>query len=171
MISIRPATIHDQKSIMDIYNEAVRNTTATFDTEERSIEQQLRWFEKHKSNHPVLIAEENSAIIGWASLSAWSDRSAYDGTVEVSVYVHHEHRNKGIGKKLLEVVTWEGEKVKNHSVISRISGGNEISIHIHEAIGYKHIGIMKEAGMKFGKYIDVYMMQLLYHTLNSKADV
>lgn len=161
MLTIRPATEKDQFAILDIYNEAVENTTATFDTEQRSAENQMLWFKKHKNNHPVIIGEEDDIIKGWASLSPWSDRKAYDGTVEVSVYVHHDHRGKGIGKKLLEIITLEGKKVNNHTIISRISAGNEISIHIHEQIGYRHIGVMKEAGIKFGKYIDVYFMQYM----------
>ena len=161
MLTIRPATEKDQFAILDIYNEAVENTTATFDTEQRTAENQMLWFKKHKNNHPVIIGEEDDIIKGWASLSPWSDRKAYDRTVEVSVYVHHDHRGKGIGKKLLEIITLEGKKVNNHTIISRISAGNEISIHIHEQIGYRHIGVMKEAGMKFGKYIDVYFMQYM----------
>jgi phosphinothricin acetyltransferase len=162
MLNIRPATEQDQQSIMEIYNDAVENTTATFDTELRNFNDQIAWFKKHKSNHPVIVGEENNIIKGWASLSGWSDRKAYDGTVEVSVYVHKDSRGQGIGKKLLEIITHEGKKVKNHTVISRIAGGNEVSIHIHEILGYRHIGVMKEAGWKFGKYVDVYMMQYLY---------
>ena len=162
MLSIRPALEKDQQAIMEIYNEAVENTTATFDTEKRSIVNQMEWFRKHKHNHPVIVGEENGMIKGWASLSPWSDRKAYDGTVEVSVYVHHEHRGKGIGKKLLEIITLEGKRVKNHMIISRISAGNEISIHIHEQLGYRHIGVMKEAGIKFGRLIDVNMMQYIF---------
>jgi phosphinothricin acetyltransferase len=162
MISFRPATEQDQEAIMDIYNDAVVNTTATFDTEKRTIEKQLRWFRNHKSNHPVFVAVEDEKVAGWASLSAWSDRCAYEGTVEVSVYIHPGSRGKGIGKKLLQIITEEGRKAKNHSVISRIAAENEVSIHIHESLGYKHIGIMKEVGLKFGRYIDVCMMQYLY---------
>ena len=162
MLSIRPALEKDQQAIMEIYNEAVENTTATFDTEKRSIVNQMEWFRKHKHNHPVIVGEENGMIKGWASLSPWSDRKAYDGTVEVSVYVHHDHRGKGIGKKLLEIITLEGKREKNHMIISRISAGNEISIHIHEQLGYRHIGVMKEAGIKFGRLIDVNMMQYIF---------
>lgn len=162
MVHIRPATESDQNFVMEIYNEAVRNTTATFDTVERTFDEQLTWFRKHKKNHPIFVAEEKGVVIGWASLSAWSDRCAYDGTVEVSVYIHHEHRGKGVGKKLLEMITLEGKNVNNHSVISRITADNEISIHLHESMGYRHIGVMKEVGFKFGKYIDVCMMQYMY---------
>jgi len=162
MLNIRPATSSDQQAILDIYNEAVANTTATFDTEPRSPEKQMEWWSKHKKNHPVLVAEEKGFIAGWASLSPWSDRCAYDTTVEVSVYIHKDFRGRGIGSKLLEIVTLEGGKVGNHTVLSRISDGNGSSVHIHEKLGYKHIGVMKEVGFKFGKFLDVHMMQYTY---------
>lgn len=162
MINIRPATIEDQQDIMEIYNEAVATTTATFDTEPRTFEKQLEWWSKHKKNHPVFVSEERGKINGWASLSPWSDRCAYDSTVEVSVYIHKDFRGRGIGSKLLEVVTLEGGKVGNHTVISRIAEGNASSVHIHEKLGYQHIGVMKEVGFKFGKLLDVYMMQYIY---------
>src|SRR5688572_30902450 len=162
MLNIRPATVNDQQAIMDIYNEAVINTAATFDTELRTMQKQMEWWEKHKKNHPVLVAEEQGKIAGWASLSPWSDRCAYDTTVEVSVYIHKDFRGRGIGSKLLEIVTLEGGKVGNHTVLSRITEGNESSIHIHEKFGYRHIGVMKEVGFKFGKFLDVNMMQYIY---------
>ena len=161
MLNVRPCSEKDQPFIMEIYNDAVEHTTATFDTEKRSIEKQMEWFKKHRQNHPVIVAEEDSIIKGWASLSPWSDRKAYDETVEVSVYVHQDFRGKGIGKKLLEIITLEGKRVNNHTIISRISAGNKISIHIHEQLGYRHIGVMKEAGIKFGRLIDVHMMQYM----------
>ena len=91
---IRPATLQDQPGILTIYNESVLNSTATFDTDPRTPEKQVEWFNRHKANHPVLVAEENGQIAGWASLSPWSDRCAYDSTVEVSVYLAPEHRGK-----------------------------------------------------------------------------
>lgn len=162
MTSIRAATEADQQAILEIYNEAVLNTAATFDTEPRTPEKQMEWWSKHKKNHPVFVAEENGLVIGWASLSPWSDRCAYDTTVEVSVYIHKDFRGKGYGSKLLEVVTLEGGKAGNHTVISRITEGNDNSIHIHEKLGFFHIGVMKEVGFKFGKFLDVNMMQYVY---------
>ncbi len=162
MITIRPANENDQHAILDIYNDAVVNTSATFDTDLRTYEKQLTWFANHKKNHPVVVAEKEKKIVGWASLSPWSDRSAYNTTVEVSVYVHKNFRVQGIGSKLLEWVTLEGKKVGNHTVLSRITQGNESSIHIHEKYGYRNVGVMKEVGFKFGKFLDVHMMQLVY---------
>ena len=162
MLQIRKATNDDLKAILDIYNEAVLNTTATFDTTPRTFEKQLEWYENHKSNHPVFVAEENNTIVGWASLSPYSDRCAYDTTVEVSVYIHVDHRGKKIGSKLLEVITFEGQKVNNHTIISRITSDNQSSIHIHHKIGYRHVGTLKEVGIKFEKLLDVEIMQFLY---------
>ncbi|MFZ7113746.1 MAG: GNAT family N-acetyltransferase [Bacteroidota bacterium] len=162
MIQIRKAGKNDLQEILDIYNEAVLNTTATFDTTPRTFEKQMEWFENHKANHPVFVAEENNTIVGWASLSPYSDRCAYETTVEVSVYIHAGHRGKKIGSQLLEVITLEGQKVKNHTVISRITSDNLSSIHIHEKIGYRHVGTLKEVGIKFGKLLDVEIMQYLY---------
>ena len=162
MIQIRKAGKNDLQEILDIYNEAVLNTTATFDTTPRTFEKQMEWFENHKANHPVFVAEENNTIVGWASLSPYSDRCAYETTVEVSVYIHAGHRGKKIGSQLLEVITLEGQKVKNHTVISRITSDNLSSIHIHEKIRYRHVGTLKEVGIKFGKLLDVEIMQYLY---------
>jgi len=162
MTSLRPATEHDQSAILDIYNDAVINLTATFDEQPRSFDQQLAWFQKHGKNHPVIVSEENNVVTGWASLSPWSDRCAYDTTVEISVYVHKDHRGKGLGRKLLEKVLEDGRAAGNHTVIARITTENEISIRLHEKLGFQSIGTMKEVGFKFGRFLDVHMMQLMY---------
>src|SRR5580765_2489360 len=110
MLSIRPATQADVHRIMEIYNDAILNTTATFDTEIKSEVDRLQWFNNHDKQHPVIVGEIEGRVIGYASLTRWSDRCAYDGTAEVSVYVDPEFRSRGVGKKLLEVLTIEGEK-------------------------------------------------------------
>lgn len=159
---IRPATLQDQPGILEIYNESVLHSTATFDTDPRTPEKQLEWFNRHKANHPVLVAEDDGKIAGWASLSPWSDRCAYDSTVEVSVYLAPEQRGKGLGFQLLQQVTEAGRKAGNHTVISRISSDNLASIRIHEKAGYSTVGTMKELGFKFGRFLDVVMMQIVF---------
>lgn len=159
MFTIRPATVDDVPVITDIYNHAILNTTATFDSEIKSLDDRIQWFRDHQPRHPVLISEEDGMLTGFASLSRWSDRCAYEGTVEVSVYIHHEYRGRGTGKRLLEILILEGEKAGFHNLISRISEGNLTSIHIHELMGFQHIGVMKQAGKKFGKFLDVHFMQ------------
>ena len=162
MIEIRSATADDIPFITEVYNDAILNTTATFDTEVKSIEDRMLWFKNHDSSHPIIVAEDNGVLCGWASLTAWSDRCAYNGTAEVSVYVHKDLRGKGIGKALLEILILKGESKGLHYLLSRIASGNEASIHLHTIFGFRHIGVMKEVGFKFGNYVDVHLMELVF---------
>ncbi len=162
MPTIRRAELWDLESITAIYNDAVLKTVATFDTKPKTPDEQASWFEQHGPRHPILVAESRGAVVGWISLSEWSDRSAYCDTAEVSLYVAEERRGKGIGRKLLEAALDEGREVGLHTIVSRIAGGNETSVRLHESFGFRHIGIMKEVGRKFGKLIDVYLMQKIF---------
>ena len=162
MITIRPATERDVSLIKEIYNEAILSSTATFDTEEKSVEDRLDWFRAHKSIHPVIVAEMKSIVIGYASLSRWSERAAYDSTAETSLYVHKDFRKQGVGKQLLEVLVLEGEQLGLHSLIARITHGNEQSVYLHERLGFTVIGTLREVGEKFGAYHDVQMLQKVF---------
>jgi phosphinothricin acetyltransferase len=166
MIIIRNATLHDLAAITEIYNQAILKTTATFDTESKTLEEQKVWFANHGPKYPVIVAAEDGKIVGWASLSKWSDRCAYSNTAEISLYVDEKNRGKGTGRKLLETIVLEGEKAGLHSIIARIAEGNEMSIHLHQSVGFEHIGIMKEVGRKFGRLLDIYLMQKTYKSLH-----
>jgi phosphinothricin acetyltransferase len=162
MLTIRPAKTDDLPAITDIYNEAILTTDATFDTEPKTIESQKEWFERHDSRHPILVTESNEQVIGWASLSRWSDRRSYSDTAEISVYIKYEHRGRGIGRRLIERIIQAGKEAGLHTIISRITAGNDESIHLHEEFGFQHIGVMKEVGKKSGKLLDVVLMQKIY---------
>src|SRR5204863_4732557 len=102
--TIRRAELSDASDIADIYNEAILTTTATFDTEPKSVEERTQWLQSHDERHPVLVAVVDGRVVGWASLSSWSDRCAYADTAETSFYVHSTHRGRGIGKRLKEAI-------------------------------------------------------------------
>ena len=99
---IRPAELADLPAITDIYNEAILTSTATFDTEPKTLDDRRQWFQAHSERHPILVAELSGRVIGWASLTPWSDRRAYDETAETSFYVQSESRGHGIGRGLHE---------------------------------------------------------------------
>jgi len=162
MVAIRNATAKDLDAVTEIYNEAIINNVATFDTEPKTTYEQQRWFEDHDYKHPILIAEMGGCVVGWASLSKWSDRCAYTDTAEVSLYIRAADRGKGIGRKLLVAIIKEGKNVGLHTIIARITEGNTVSIHLCEIMGFRHIGTMKEVGNKFGKLLDVRLMQKIY---------
>ncbi len=162
MLVIRTATLDDVDAITEIYNDAIVKTVATFDTTPKRQEEQEHWFRAHGDRYPILVAEQDHYLLGWAALSPWSDRCAYAETAEVSLYVREGHRGQGIGRRLLHAIIDEGRKAHVHTVIARIADGNDVSIHLHESIGFRHIGVMREVGRKFGRLLDVYLMQLIY---------
>lgn len=158
-VTIRRAELADAAAIAEIYNEAILTTTATFDTEPKSVEDRTRWLESHGPRHPVLVATIDGKVVGWASLTQWSERPAYDVTAETSFYVHSIHRGHGIGRKLKAAIIREARDLGYHSVIARIAEGSSESIHLNELAGFIHVGTLKQVGRKFGRLLDVHIMQ------------
>jgi len=162
MLNIRKAKIEDIKDITKIYNYAILKTNATFDTKEKSIEEQKKWFKQHGKKNPIIVAELDNIIIGFASLNKYSSKLAYSDTVEISLYLLEEYHNKGYGKKLMDSIIKEGRKAGVHVILSRITEGNEKSIYLHESVGFELVGVMREVGFKFGKRLNVYLMQKIF---------
>lgn len=162
MVTIRPATINDLPAITEIYNEAILTTNATFDNEPKTLAEQKAWFTAHDAKRPILVAERDKVVVGWASLSEWSSRCAYADTAEISIYIKQELRSQGIGKGLMTAIMQEGKRIGLHTVIARITEGNQSSLHLHEEAGFENIGVMREVGHKFGKLLDVRLMQRIY---------
>jgi phosphinothricin acetyltransferase len=160
-ILIRGAELSDIGAITEIYNEAIRTTTATFDTEPKSEADRQRWFESRDSQHPILVAEVDGVVTGWASISSWKDRPAYNDTAETSFYVKEEHRGKGIGRKLKQTVIEEARRQGFHTLIAQAAEGSDASLHLNESFGFEHVGTLREVGFKFGKRLDVHIMQLM----------
>lgn len=158
---IRKADKKDVKRINEIYNQAVLNTTSTIDIEPRSLDYQINWFKMHNDRFAIFVAEENNAVIGWASLSLWSDKLGYMGVAEDSIYVDEKYKGNGTGKLLLNKLIEHAKANEFHTIVARISDGNDVSVHLHEKYGFKLIGTLKELGYKFGRYIDIHIFQLI----------
>jgi L-amino acid N-acyltransferase YncA len=156
---IRKAAESDLDAITGIYNEAILTTTATFDTNPKTAAERLPWFHSHTERHPLIVAELHGTVVGWISLSEWSDRPAYDDTGETSFYVKADCRGKGIGTLLLGTLIKEAERLHYHTLIARIAGESDASLHVHEHFGFFLVGIMREVGRKFGRLVDVHILQ------------
>jgi L-amino acid N-acyltransferase YncA len=161
ILLLRRAEEKDISQITKIYNDAVLNTAATFHLEPVSEQERLVWLRKHDNIRPVIVADLDGKIAGWGSLSRWNPKEAYDGTVELSVYVDRDSRGEGIGKAIMEDLILRAKKGKLHTIISLITEGNEVSMKLHTQLGFEQTGNIREAGYKFDQFLDVTIWQLM----------
>ena len=164
-MTIRPATRDDLPGILEIYNEAVLNTTATYEYEPRTLEHRVTWFDDHvRANYPVFVAvDEDETIVGWSALNRYHDRMGYRFTTENSVYVAAAHRGKGIGKLLMPPLIEGARRSGLHAILAAIDAANDVSIRLHAAFGFERVGHFKQVGFKFNRWLDVVYMQRLLH--------
>jgi phosphinothricin acetyltransferase len=163
MLEIRKAVIEDIAGITKVYNEAILKTNATFDTKEKKLDEQILWFKRHGPKNPIIVAEKDGLILGWAALSKYDKKCAYINTVEISLYIKQQFQGQGIGKKLMNEIIQQGEKAGIHSIVARITAGNNISIDLHKSVGFEIVGVMREIGYKFNEWLDVCFMQKIYN--------
>jgi len=157
-VSIRDARDSDAAAIASIYNHYVVNSTATFDTESKTVEDRVAWIQSHGGQYPALVAESEGEVVGWGSLSPWHPRPAYDRSVEVSSYIAPEFLGRGIGTQLMEHLIARASEIGHHALISQIVAGNQASIALGERFGYREVGRLPEVGHKFGEWLDVVLM-------------
>ena len=160
-VEVRLATIDDAEATRRIYNREVTGSTFVFEMVARTLDDQRAWLAGHAGAHPAVVAVDAGAVVGFGSLSPYRSRPAYATTVEDSIYVEEVARGRGVGRLLLGELVRLATAHGFHSVIGRIVGQNGPSIAVHEACGFRHIGTEREIGRKFGKWLDVAVMQLL----------
>lgn len=156
------------ETILAIFNDAIENSTALYDYKARTMDNMVAWFEaKRKGDLPVIGIEDaqTGELLGFASWGAFRAYPAYKYTVEHSVYVHMEHRGKGLGKLLMNaLIDAARQSDKVHALIGAIDAANSGSISLHERLGFQHVGTLPQVGFKFGRWLDLAFYQL---TLNA----
>jgi phosphinothricin acetyltransferase len=157
----RLATIDDAEATRTIYNVEVTESTVTFDLVPRTLEEQREWLTARSGAHAVLVAEDGGEVVGFASFSPYRDRPAYSTSVEDSVYVRRDQQGRGIGKLLLAELVTLATSHGFHAMIARIVGGHDASIALHRSLGFEVVGTEREVGRKFGRWLDVLVMQKL----------
>jgi len=157
--AVREATAADQRAILDIYNDAVLHTTATFDLEPRTWEAHQRWAEDHRAPYHIAVATLGDTIVGWGSLTPFRPKPGYRFTAQDSIYVHKDFRGRAIGAALLTHLIEAARQGGFHSIMALIDGGNTVSVHLHDRFGFRHVGTFPQVGFKFGRWLDVVHMQ------------
>ena len=158
---IRDATEKDLPSIRDIYNDAVRNTTAIWNEQPVDLANRLAWFNARQAlGYPILVAVENDAVTGYASFGDWRPFEGFRYSVEHSVYVRNDQRGKGLGPRLMQVLIERARSGGKYVMVAAIESGNQASIRLHERLGFITTGQMPQVGIKFGRWLDLTFMQL-----------
>jgi phosphinothricin acetyltransferase len=163
--TLRAATLDDLPRLTDIYNHYVVETSTTFDTTPFTVEQRQGWFDKYgeMGRHRLIVAECGGVVAGYTASSPFSDRAAYDTTVEATILCAPEFVGRGVGRLLYASLFEELATEDVQSAIARVTLPNRGSHEIHLYFGFKEIGVMREAGRKFGKYWDVGLYQKMMH--------
>jgi L-amino acid N-acyltransferase len=160
-VQVRLVEVGDAEAIRAIYNREVLESTVTFDLVPRTLSDQLAWIDAHIGSHPAIVAVDGAEVVGFAAVSPYRSRPAYATTVEDSVYVRRERQREGVGRLLLSNLVERAREHGFHAVIARIVGHHETSIALHRACGFEEIGVEREVGRKFGKWLDVVLMQAM----------
>ena len=165
-MQVRPATLADAEAIRAIYNHEVEHTTATFDLVPRSLDDQRTWLAARSGAFSAVVAtagEDPASVVGFAALSPYKERAAYRTSVEDSVYVRGDQQSRGVGRLLLSHLLDVASDSGFHAVFARIEARGTASRRLHQACGFELVGIEREVGRKFGRWLDTAVMQCLLH--------
>lgn len=161
LITIRPVSPNDNKDLCAIYNHYVLESTATCDLYPRTLDEQVRWTTQHSADpYPAWVALIDGRVVGYASLSPFNPKPAYRQSAENSVYVHHNHIKKGIGRMLLLHLIDQAPLHGITNIVALITEGNDVSITLHEQNAFRLCGRIENVATKAGKSLTLIIMQL-----------
>ena len=165
IVSVRPAIAVDLDEIHRIYNHAILTTTATWDEEPWPMERRRAWWAEHQApgpEQPVLVAEADGDVVGFAYLTLMSQKSGWRFTRENTIYIDETWRRKGVGRVLLGALLDEAGRLGLRLVVASITSDNEASIALHAQFGFEVVGTLTDAGWKFGRrHSTTYMQRLI----------
>ena len=155
--TIRPATNDDVNAIVGIYNWAVNQTFATIDSEPLSTEEAAAWWEQHGRRSKLIVATDDSGVIGWARLFPWKQRGI--DVVEDLVYVDPVHHGRGIGKALLSELITQARGLGYRTIVATVATDNRSGIELHRKLGFETVGTIRNAANKFDRWMDITLVQ------------
>lgn len=160
-VSIRAATFADAGAICEIHNQGIVDRVATLDTILRAPDAVRAWLGEHGPTLPVIVAEVDRVVVGWASLNRFNPRTAYDSVVDFSVYVERAARGKGVGRRLLDRLIEVARERGYHKMVLSALASNETGIALYTRAGFNRVGIYHEQGLLDGRWVDTLIMEKL----------
>ena len=160
------------EAILAIFNEAIVHSTAMYDYEPRSMASMAAWFQaKADGGYPVIgLESDEGTLMGFASYGAFRHWPAYKYTVEHSVYVHKGHQGQGAAQRLMAALIERAQAQNKHVLVGVIDSANAVSIHLHQKLGFQRAGTVRQAGFKFGRWLDIDLYQLTLNTPHQPVD-
>jgi L-amino acid N-acyltransferase YncA len=158
-LRVRAATVADAAAICRIYNQGIQDRVATLETEERSPEERAQWLAARGPRHSVLVAEEDGAVVGWASLNVFNARRAYDHVADLSLYVERDWRGRGVGRRLLEALITRARELGYHKLVLAAFPWNAAGMRAYSRAGFREVGIYREQGRLDGRWVDTVVME------------
>jgi phosphinothricin acetyltransferase len=156
---IRAATVADAAPICRIYNQGIQDRIATLETEERTPAERAAWLEARGPRHPVLVAEGDDGVVGWASLNVFNARRAYEHVADLSLYVERGSRGRGVGRQLLDALVLTARELGYHKLVLAAFPWNEAGMRAYRRAGFREVGIYKEQGRLDGRWVDTVVME------------
>jgi len=158
---IRCADAGDADAICAIHNQGIVDRIATLDTTLRTPDVTREWLADRGPRHPVLVAERDGTVVGWASLNRFNPRAAYDHVADFSVYVERDWRGKGAGRHLLEALVAAARAIGYHKMVLAALPHNAAGVALYTRGGFTHVGVYREQGQLDGRWVDVVIMEKL----------
>lgn len=160
MGNIREAVADDAPGILAIYNDVIATSTAIYSEDAQTLEDRLAWLSARRAQkYPVLVAREDNDVVGYASFGDFRAWPGYRFTVELGVYVRADRRRRGIGSQLVEALFPFAFQLEKHVMIAGVDAENAASIALHEQLGFERVGHLHEVGFKFGRWLDLVLLQ------------
>ncbi|MGI9335975.1 MAG: arsinothricin resistance N-acetyltransferase ArsN1 family A [Gammaproteobacteria bacterium] len=158
-IVTRLAYLDDAPALAEIYTEGIEDRLATLETEPSDAQERLNWLKQRGARHPVIVAERDGRVLGWASINAFNPRAAYEHVADFSIYVARARRGQGIGACLLEAITERARMIGYHKLVLAMFPWNESGLALYRRNGFRVVGTYREQGKLDGKWVDTLLME------------
>jgi L-amino acid N-acyltransferase YncA len=166
-LRLRAATPADAAVICEIYNQGIRDRVATLETEERTPEERAQWLTARGPRHPVIVADRDGTVVGWASLNVFNARRAYEHVADLSIYVEREWRGRGVGRQLLEALVARARELGFHKLVLAAFPWNAAGMRAYARAGFREVGIYREQGRLDGRWVDTIVMERIIEGPNA----
>jgi L-amino acid N-acyltransferase YncA len=166
-LRIRAATGADAAAICRIYNQGIQDRVAPLEAEERTPAERAQWLGAHGPRHPVLVAEGDGGVVGWASLNVFNARRAYDHVADLSLYVERDWRGRGVGRRLLEALVARARELGYHKLVLAAFPWNEAGMRAYGRAGFREVGTYREQGRLDGRWVDTIVMEKILEGPNA----